>query len=648
MDSQDAEDKATRAQKQFMAAIECVSDGFALFDADDRMVFCNSRFKELNPDLAPKIVPGISFEEMLRDNIVTNRILDALGDEEDFIRERMEQHRNPSRPLVQQRRDGRWLELREERTPEGSTLLVNTDITERKRAEDALRDHRDRIRLIADNLPAAIAYFDTEQRYHFVNDTAQKWFARPKENILGRTIEEIVGSEAQEQLSVYLEAALSGKEQRFDLDMTYPDGKTRAVEITYAPHLDASGEVQGCFALVHNITERKRAEEAFHTREAQLRGIMDNAPIEIVLKDTEGHYVLTNAHWQKSYNLTDEEAKGRTLHDFFPEEFAKPLSAHEREVMETGEAAAYEDKFPEPDGVHDFLTITFPIRDMAGEVMNIGVMAVDITERKRAEEAVLMAKEQAELANRTKSQFLANMSHELRTPLNAIIGFSEIIKDEAFGPVGCTKYCDYVNDINESGQHLLDLINDILDLSKIESGAGELQKEVVEIRALVRSIVTLVTGRVKKSSAELEINMPDDVPPLHADSRKLKQILINLLSNAIKFTPAGGKVTLKIWCRVESGYVFQVVDTGIGIALDDIPKALAPFQQVDSELSRKYEGTGLGLPLTKALVEMHGGSLDLQSELGVGTTVTVRFPAESIVHLPGDTQTTGIADRRAS
>ena len=217
MDSQDAEDKAISAQKQFMAAIECVSDGFALFDADDRMVFCNSRFKELNPDLAPKIVPGISFEEMLRDNIATNRILDAIGDEEAFIRERMEQHRNPSGPLVQQRRDGRWLELREERTPEGLIFLVNTDITERKLAEDALRDSRDRIRLIADNLPAAITYFDTEQRYNFVNDTAQKWFARPKENILGRTIEEIVGSESQERLSAYLEAAFSGGMSRLML-----------------------------------------------------------------------------------------------------------------------------------------------------------------------------------------------------------------------------------------------------------------------------------------------------------------------------------------------------------------------------------------------------------------------------------------------
>ncbi len=393
----EAEAKAASVRKQFMAAIESVSDGFALFDADDRMVFCNGRFKEMNPDLAPKLVRGITFEEMLRDNIAANRILDALGDEEAFVQRRMEQHRNPSGPLVQQRQDGRWLELREERTPEGSTFLVNTDITERK-------------------------------------------------------------------------------------------------------------------------------------------------------------YV---------------------------------------------------------------------------------------------EEAMVVAMEEAGVANRAKSEFLANMSHELRTPLNAIIGFSEIIKDERLGPVGSAKYRDYADDISESGQHLLALINDILDLSKIESGTDELHEENIEISETANAIMKLVMGIARTGNVELELDVSDDIPMLRADEHKVKQILLNLLSNAIKFTPGGGKVTLKIWSRAESGYVFQVIDTGIGIAFEDIPKALARFQQIDSGLDRKHEGTGLGLPLTKSLVEMHGGSLDLQSQIGVGTTVTVRFPAERIVRSLHDTEAVGTADRKA-
>ncbi|MEX0697754.1 MAG: MHYT domain-containing protein [Dongiaceae bacterium] len=246
-------------------------------------------------------------------------------------------------------------------------------------------------------------------------------------------------------------------------------------------------------------------------------------------------------------------------------------------------------------------------------------------------ESLHTARSQAEVATRSKSEFLANMSHELRTPLNAIIGFSEIIKNETFGPVGSTKYREYGSDIHGAGQHLLDLINDILDLSKIEAGGEELHEEEIGILEIIRSVMTLVKGRAEKSDVRLVLDLPDGLPMLRADERKMKQILVNILSNGIKFTEAGGSVTLKIWCRPGSGYVFRITDTGIGMALEDIPKALMPFGQIDSNLSRKYEGTGLGLPLTKHLVEMHSGSLDLQSAKGVGTTVTVRFPAERIV-----------------
>lgn len=237
----------------------------------------------------------------------------------------------------------------------------------------------------------------------------------------------------------------------------------------------------------------------------------------------------------------------------------------------------------------------------------------------------------AELADRTKSEFLANMSHELRTPLNAIIGFSETIQRQTFGPVGSPKYIEYIDDINQAGRHLLQVINDILDLSKIEAGEVKLHEEVVEVSKVVESCLILVKERAKMSGVKLNFNIADDLAPLYADERMLKQILINLLSNAIKFTRAGGEIELKAWSRPNAGYVFQVTDTGIGIALNDIPLALSQFKQVDGDLNRRFEGTGLGLPLSKSLTEMHGGSLDLQSQIGVGTTVTVRFPAERIV-----------------
>ena len=224
------------------------------------------------------------------------------------------------------------------------------------------------------------------------------------------------------------------------------------------------------------------------------------------------------------------------------------------------------------------------------------------------------------------------MSHELRTPLNAIIGFSEIIKNEILGSIGNERYREYAGDIHESGEHLLGLINDVLDLSKVESGNAELHEEDVSVSDIMESCLRLMRERARKGGVDLESEIARGAAlALRADARMLKQILVNLLSNAVKFTPAGGKVLIKAWHNPQSGYVLQVVDTGIGIALHDIPKALSRFGQVDSELARKYEGSGLGLPLTKALVELHGGYLDLQSEVGAGTTVTVRFPEERVI-----------------
>jgi len=241
-----------------------------------------------------------------------------------------------------------------------------------------------------------------------------------------------------------------------------------------------------------------------------------------------------------------------------------------------------------------------------------------------------VARDEAIAEDRSKSEFLAAMSHELRTPLNAIIGFSEMMKIESLGPVGSPKYRGYASDIYQAGSHLLALINDILDLSKVESGADELHEDTIFVPDLVESVAQLVRHRALNGQVQLRLEVRDDLPALVADERKLKQILVNLMSNAVKFTEADGTVTLKAWCRPESGFVFQVIDTGIGMAPEDIPKALSQFGQIDSDLNRKYEGTGLGLPLAKSLIELHGGYLDLQSAVGKGTTVTVRFPASRI------------------
>ena len=234
---------------------------------------------------------------------------------------------------------------------------------------------------------------------------------------------------------------------------------------------------------------------------------------------------------------------------------------------------------------------------------------------------------QAALANQAKTEFLANMSHEIRTPLNAIIGFSEMISGEVLGPVGTSRYRDYANDIYDSGQHLLRIINDVLDMSKIGAGKLELHEHLVDVRTAVQTSIALVTPRAVSAGVVLSAELPETLPLLMADELRVKQILLNLLSNAVKFTRRSGSATVAAMVRSDGSLAIAVSDTGIGMTAAEIAIALEPFQQVDSDLARKYEGTGLGLPLTRGLIELHGGRLEIASAPGQGTTVTVIFPA---------------------
>jgi signal transduction histidine kinase len=255
---------------------------------------------------------------------------------------------------------------------------------------------------------------------------------------------------------------------------------------------------------------------------------------------------------------------------------------------------------------------------------------MNISEMKEKERQLRIARDDAERANHAKSAFLANMSHELRTPLNAIIGFSEIMEQGLFGPLGNKQYSEYAEDIRRSASHLLSIISDILDLSKIEAGRMELHEEMIDLAKVVQSCQTIVKEAAANAGLALRTQLPQGLPPLFADKRSVRQILLNLLSNSIKFTPQGGRVMVEARLEPNGELALAVRDSGIGMSADDIEIVLQPFGQVESAHTRSHDGTGLGLPITKSLAEMHGGSMTVESTVGKGTDIIVRFPATRV------------------
>lgn len=274
-----------------------------------------------------------------------------------------------------------------------------------------------------------------------------------------------------------------------------------------------------------------------------------------------------------------------------------------------------------------------PVRMGDGSIIWDGVV-VDITARKEAEAQLTDAKLRAERATRAKSSFLASMSHELRTPLNAILGFSEVLASTALAPRLAHKAAEYAADIHNAGSHLLQLINDLLDLSKAEAGKVELSESEVEIGEVVERVIHLVEGRARDGEVSIASAVSPNMPPLRADERKLLQMLLNLVANAVRFTPKGGKVTVSAAISAEGDLRLTVADTGIGIPAKDLPRVLVPFAQVDNDITRKTDGTGLGLPIARQFAELHGGSLSLESVQGRGTTVTVRLPGRRLSEVP--------------
>ena len=432
----------------------------------------------------------------------------------------------------------------------------------------------------------------------------------------------------------------------FEVSFPVPDDQGRARWI------DARGQARGergedgftsILGIALDTTEARRAKAHAQAAEGRLRDGIESVSDAFVLFDRQGRLILSNQAFQDTFSFAPGVLRRGALKADLNRIAA--LAIKSDQPAAGGRAGAREVE------LHDgrWLQLVERFTSEGGSV----VSAADITaikekeaERQRATERLRatigeledreeklshlarkyeIAMTRAEAANQAKSEFLANMSHELRTPLNAINGFSEIMAGEMFGPLGDARYKGYAADILRSGQHLLSLINDILDMAKIEAGKLTLHYEAVSLKEIVDDAARLMRGRVEEAGLKLLVDAPD-LPTIEADHRGLKQVVLNLLSNAVKFTPEGGDIVVALSREDDDRVRVAVTDTGIGIAAEDLSRLARPFEQVEGQHSKTTQGTGLGLALTKSLIELHGGTLTLESEPGRGTTVSFDLP----------------------
>jgi len=402
-----------------------------------------------------------------------------------------------------------------------------------------------------------------------------------------------------------------------------------------------------------DITEQKDLMEKTIAADLRLRDAIETIPEAFVLWDADNRLVLCNSNFQDLHDLPDEAIKSGTAyeqvvaagrkpvvhttgnHDAEPSPGARTFEAQledgrwlhisERRTKDGGYVSVGTDitniKLHEEKLIHSERRLMATVADLRASQQALETQAQQLSElaEKYAEE-----KTRAEEANQAKSKFLANMSHELRTPLNAIIGFSEIMASGMFGPLGADRYDEYCRDINSSGQYLLEVINDVLDMSKIEAGRMRLAPEPIQLEQMLTDALRVVSSKATEKKLALALDAEAEIA-FEADRRACKQVILNLLSNAVKFTPDGGRVDVRGRLRGD-WIVIAIEDTGIGIPHDALKRLGRPFEQVESQLTKSHQGSGLGLAIARSLVELHGGFMRIRSRIGDGTIVVVRLP----------------------
>jgi two-component system cell cycle sensor histidine kinase PleC len=499
-------------------------------------------------------------------------------------------------------------------------------VTERKLSEERMRESQKLLREVIDAVPAIVNLKDRHARFLLVNRYQSEAYGMAPDQLVGRTIEEVLGTAQGRAFTANdLEVLSSGLTQlNRELEWTDRFGLNHIMLVSKVPMTDSSGTANYLVTVALDITDRRRMEESAH----RLIAAIETSPELFVIYGPDDRITVTN---QKFRDINRAALGSAAMGVTFEE--------HIRRIVKGGlvpEAVGREEEWiawrlerhRNPSG-------PFELRRQRGQILQIVehrlpdgstvTMSADVTQLKRIEEELRAAKAEAEFANRAKTEFLANMSHELRTPLNSIIGFTDILINRRFGRDD-PRYDSYLKDVNDAGRDLLRLINDVIDISRIERGMLILSERNIDVPRLMTACYRLILGRAHEAQVHIDLEFPKNIPALHADELRVKQSLLNVLGNAVKFTPEGGKIEFGASVEEDGGITFKIKDTGIGIRPEELPKAMSVFGQADGSLARPHEGAGLGLPLTKSLMDLHGGELKLDSVPGVGTTVQLRFP----------------------
>ncbi len=531
----------------------------------------------------------------------------------------------------------RWLResVRVSRLPDGQTLQLDgvlTDFTQHHLAQQRLREERHLLKTLMDNLPEAIYFKDSQGRY-LVDNAAHRAMlgANSEEEVLGKTVFDFFPEQLAQRYTEDDQAVIRRGETAQNLLETIIDykGDVRLHEFTKVPLRDSKGDIYGLICIGRDVTEQREAERALARERHLLRTLMDHLPNLIYVKDLQSRFLVANDATLRALGAeSDQQVLGKTDFDFLPRERAERFFQDEQEVLRTGQPLLnHEELLIDHDGIARWLLTTkIPLRGSDGEIIGLVGISHDISSRRTMEAELRRAVEVAEQASKAKSEFLARMSHEIRTPMNAVIGMTELALDTDLTP----EQRDCLTMVLTSAEALLTIINDILDFSKIEAGKLQLEPAPFHVRDSLADAVRSLGVKAQQKNLELACHVSTEVPDLLVgDLGRLRQIIVNLLGNAIKFTDKG-EIVLKVDRQsINNGeltLLFEVRDTGIGIPADKQQAIFEPFEQVDGSLKRKYEGTGLGLAISSQLVQLMGGKMSVESEVGRGSCF--RFTAK--------------------